>query len=72
MVACGMRPLDALVAATQNGARALGMIDRIGTIERGKAADLLAVDGDPTREIETLRRVALVVQDGRVVGGGRA
>jgi imidazolonepropionase-like amidohydrolase len=72
MVACGMRPIDALVAATQNGARALGMSDRIGTIERGKAADLLAVEGDPTTEIETLRRVALVVQDGRVVGGGRA
>jgi imidazolonepropionase-like amidohydrolase len=72
MVACGMRPADALVAATRHGAAALGMADHLGAIERGKTADLLAVEGDPTVQIETLRRVALVVQNGRIVGGGRA
>ncbi len=71
MTACGMRPSDALVAATRHSARALGMEDRIGTIERGKVADLLAVEGNPVEDIKVLRKVALVVQDGNPVGGGR-
>jgi imidazolonepropionase-like amidohydrolase len=71
MTACGMRPSDALVAATHNGARALGMEDRVGTIERGKVADLLAVEGNPLEDIKVLRKVALVVQNGSRVGGGR-
>ncbi|MGQ0570861.1 MAG: amidohydrolase family protein [Armatimonadota bacterium] len=71
MVACGMPAGDALVAATRNGAAALGMADRLGTVERGKMADLLAVEGDPTTDIAALRRVALVVENGQLVGGGR-
>jgi imidazolonepropionase-like amidohydrolase len=71
MVQHGMDPADALVAATRNGARALGLEHDLGTIERGKRADLLAIEGDPTRDISALRRVALVVQSGQVVGGER-
>src|SRR5262249_22796178 len=72
MVQYGMAPADALVAATRNGARALGQEHDLGTIDRGKRADLLAVEGDPTRDISALRRVALVVQSGQIVGGGRS
>jgi imidazolonepropionase-like amidohydrolase len=71
MVQHGMSPADALVAATRTGARALGLELEIGTVERGKQADLLAVEGDPTRDISALRQVALVVQNGQVVGGKR-
>ena len=71
MVQHGMSPADALVAATRNGARALGLERDLGTVERGKQADLLAVEGDPTRDISGLRQVALVVQNGQVVGGKR-
>lgn len=67
MAAAGQRPADALVAATRHGAGALGMQDRLGEIARGKTADLLAVEGDPTDDITALQRVALVVQAGRIV-----
>jgi imidazolonepropionase-like amidohydrolase len=66
MVECGMNAPDALVAATRHGAAALGWGDRLGTIARGKLADLIAVDGDPTLDISALRRVTLVMQGGRV------
>jgi imidazolonepropionase-like amidohydrolase len=69
MVQHGMSATDALVAATRTGARALGLEGELGTVERGKQADLLAVEGDPTRDISALRQVALVVQNGQVVGG---
>jgi imidazolonepropionase-like amidohydrolase len=72
MVKFGMSPTAALVAATRNGARALGMDRDLGTVEKGKKADLLAVEGDPTHDIATLRKVRLVMQDGQVVGGRNA
>jgi imidazolonepropionase-like amidohydrolase len=66
-----MKPADTLVAGTRNGARALGMEDQLGTVEKGKIADLLAVEGDPVADLKALRKVALVVQNGNTVGGGR-
>jgi len=74
MVASGMRPTDALVAATHHGAQALGLENEVGVIVRGKQADLLAVTGDPTTDIRTLNHVRLVIQGGRIVrnGGGPA
>ena len=50
-----MMPLEALQAATVNGAELLGVFDQIGTIEPGKFADIIAVDGDPLRDISAQR-----------------
>jgi imidazolonepropionase-like amidohydrolase len=69
MVECGMSATDALVAATRHGAEALSAGDRLGAIARGKLADLVAVDGDPTTDIAALRRVSFVMQGGQVVAG---
>ena len=67
-VRCGMTPMQALVSATRDAAAVLGMDDLVGTIEPGKAADLVLVEGDPLADVSTLvSGVAGVVQDGRVV-----
>lgn len=66
MVKYGMKPIDALRSVTSKAAEMLG-ISAIGEIAPGKDADLVVVDGDPTREIGALERVLLVVQRGRVI-----
>jgi imidazolonepropionase-like amidohydrolase len=67
MVAYGLPAVDALKSATSVAARVLHLEERIGRIREGLLADLVAVEGDPTREIASLRRVRLVVKDGQVV-----
>jgi imidazolonepropionase-like amidohydrolase len=62
MVAYGMQPLDALKAATSTAGRVLHL--DIGRVEPGLMADLIAVDGDPVRDISSLRRVKLVMKAG--------
>jgi imidazolonepropionase-like amidohydrolase len=54
MVECGMKPADALVAATRSAAELLDMLDDTGTVEPGKSADLLILDGDPLADISIL------------------
>lgn len=74
-VAAGMPPMDALLAATRNAAEALGLEHTIGTLEVGKAADLVVVDGDPLADISILedrQRFRLVVKSGRIEIDGRA
>jgi imidazolonepropionase-like amidohydrolase len=63
----GMPPLDVIRAITVNAAEILGWQDRIGAIEPGKFADLVAVSGDPIADITELERVRFVMKDGQVV-----
>ncbi len=67
MVQWGMTPMQAIQAATANAAELLGWKDRIGTIEPGKYADLIAVSGDPLADIKVLEKVGFVMKGGEVV-----
>ncbi len=67
MVKWGMTPVDALRAATSVAAELLALEDRIGTVEPGKLADLIVVEGNPCRDITAVTRVKAVLQSGRVV-----
>jgi imidazolonepropionase-like amidohydrolase len=66
-VQMGMTPLQALQTATLNAADLLGWSDRAGSVEVGKWADLIAVEGDPLADITTLQRVKFVMKGGAVV-----
>lgn len=70
LVSLGMSPMDAIQATTIRGAELLGLSDRLGTVEVGRAADILVVDGDPLQDISILcapERIATVFQDGEIV-----
>ena len=73
MVKAGMQPMAAIKAATVNAATLLGKADTIGTIETGKDADIVAVDGDPLANIRELESMDFVMKHGRVhkAGGKR-
>jgi len=62
----GMTPMQAIQTATRNAADLLDMSDRIGTIEAGKFADIVAVPGNPLSDITAMERVAFVMKDGNV------
>jgi imidazolonepropionase-like amidohydrolase len=64
MVKYGMTPEQALRSATVMGAELLGWSDRLGTVETGKFADLIAVQGDPLADIKRLEQVRFVMQGG--------
>jgi hypothetical protein len=71
LVELGMTPSQAIVAATRNGANAARLLEDLGTIESGKRADLVVLSADPLADIKNLRKVAMVVKDGRVVDRAR-
>jgi len=56
--------LSAIVAATMNGARLLGWDKRVGSLTTGKWADIVAVSGDPLKDIENLEKVVFVMKNG--------
>lgn len=62
----GQSPMDAIISATSLGAAALRLGDQIGTIAPGYQADIVAVQGDPTKDITALRRVVFVMKGGRI------
>lgn len=63
----GMTPMEIIHAATRNAAELLGMQDRVGTLEVGKLADVIAVPGDPMKDIRALEHVKFVMKGGTVV-----
>ena len=67
LVRGGMTPLQALQAATINGAELLKWSDRIGTIEAGKFADIIALDGNPLEDIKAVEKVVFVMKDGTTI-----
>lgn len=66
MVEWGMKPLDAIQAATINAADLIGWKDKLGSLEKGHYADLIAVEGDPLSDVTTLERVKFVMKGGTV------
>ncbi len=70
MVDLGMTPIDALKSATANDAELLGIAQNVGTLEKGKLADVIAVPGDPTTDITVTERVSFVMKEGRIIRQG--
>jgi imidazolonepropionase-like amidohydrolase len=60
----GLSPMQVLVAATRTAADAMGRADSVGTLERGKYADLLVLDADPTADVRNVQRLRLVMKGG--------
>jgi imidazolonepropionase-like amidohydrolase len=73
-VKLGMKPMDAILTATRNAAQAIGMERELGTVEAGKLADIVAVEGDPLRNIACLqekKNIRLVMKEGRICADRR-
>ena len=73
-VKLGMKPMDAIVTATRNAAAAIKLGGDLGTIEGGKLADIIAVDGDPLKDIRLLqdkKNVKLVMKEGKIYADRR-
>jgi len=63
----GVSPARAIQSATITNAEGLGWLDRVGSIEKGKYADIIAVSGDPLADITELQRVKFVMKGGKVI-----
>jgi len=70
MVDLGMAPIDALKSATANDAELLGLSQKLGTLEKGKLADIIAMPGDPTADITATERVSFVMKEGKIIRNG--
>jgi len=70
LVALGLKPIDAIRAATLVGAQVMGWQDSVGSIEKGMFADLIAVEGDPLMDIAALQHVVAVIKGGKLVARG--
>jgi imidazolonepropionase-like amidohydrolase len=67
LVKAGLTPMEAIQSATIGAARFLGMQDRLGTIEKGKLADLVLLDGNPLADIENTRKIGGIVVGGKLM-----
>ena len=72
VVEAGLSPRAAIRAATRDAAAHLGILDQVGTVEAGKTADLVLVDGDPLGDISALWNTELVLKAGQIVVDKRA
>jgi imidazolonepropionase-like amidohydrolase len=66
LLKAGLSPMEAIQAGTKHAAFYSGMGEELGTLEPGKLADIIVVNGDPLTDIEALRRIAIVIKDGEV------
>jgi imidazolonepropionase-like amidohydrolase len=67
LVELGMTPAEAIVAATKNGAIASRGLEKFGTLEAGKLADVVMLDADPLADISNIRKLAVVMKEGAIV-----
>jgi len=67
MTGLGMKPIDALLSATSVDAELFGVANKLGTLEKDKLADVIAMPGDPTADITATERVFFVMKDGKIV-----
>ena len=67
LVQSGLTPLEAIRAATFDAARVLRTEGDLGSVEEGKIADILILDADPTVDIENTRKIAIIIQGGKVI-----
>lgn len=72
MVDLGMPPIEALRSATGTTAELFGIAQKVGTLEKGKLADIVAVPGDPTTDITATERVSFVMKEGKIIRNGPA
>ncbi len=70
MAGLGMAPIEALKAATSNDAELLGIAAKVGTLEKGKLADVIAMPGDPTTDMTATERVSFVMKEGKIIRNG--
>ena len=69
-VELGMSPMDAIIAATRTAAEAIGVTDRVGTIEEGKIADIILIEGCPLDNIDLLHdedKIRMVMKEGKII-----
>jgi imidazolonepropionase-like amidohydrolase len=70
MTGLGMSPIEALKSATSNDAELFGIAQKVGTLEKGKLADIIAIPGDPTADITGTERVSFVMKEGKIIRNG--
>jgi imidazolonepropionase-like amidohydrolase len=70
LVGVGLSPMEALRAATKVGADYLGKGGELGTVEEGRLADMIVVNGDPLKDITHTRRIEVVIKDGKIIDRG--
>jgi enamidase len=66
LVEAGLSPMEAIIAGTRNAADNLGKLNKLGTIEKGKLADMIVISGDPLKEIERTRDIKMVMINGMI------
>lgn len=70
MTDLGMSPIEALRSATATTADLFGIAQKVGTLEKGKLADIIAMPGDPTADITATERVSFVMREGKIIRNG--